>query len=271
MIAASDTIQMEGQLVARGGGGDEYDHYQWGGSGSGGAVRLVATHLLGNGGINVLGGSTWFNWTDGYYGQQGGTAGGSGRIRLDSSENSFSGSVAGSITRGFQPIIIPAANQAVSLAIKSIAGVAASTAPSGALANPDVIIPAQQTNPIPVLVNCTNIPLNTEISVVVQPANGSDVQAVGINNAGTTASSTATVSLNIPRGGGIIYAKAVTGIAGSASNNTSRNEKAASYAQTGLTADGERFAKVETKATLGGKQETTLITASGKRYPLPVN
>ena len=86
--------------------------------------------------------------------------------------------------------------------------------PSGVLANPDVIIPAQQANPIPVVVRCTNLPLNTEISVVVHPANGPDVQAVGLNDAGTAASSTATVSLNMPRGGGIIYAKAVTGIAG---------------------------------------------------------
>jgi hypothetical protein len=44
----------------------------------------------------------------------------------------------------------------------------------------------------------------------VKPVNGSPVSAVGYN-AGTLASSTATVSLNMPRGGGLIYATAATG------------------------------------------------------------
>jgi hypothetical protein len=40
---------------------------------------------------------------------------------------------------------------------------------------------------------------------------GSSVSAVGNNNAGTLASSTATISINIPRGGGLIYATAAMG------------------------------------------------------------
>ena len=140
--------------------------------------------------------------------------------------------------------------------------------PSGVLANPDVIIPAQQANPIPIVVRCTNIPLNTEISVVVHPANGPDVQAVGLNNAGTAASSTATLSLNMPRGGGIIYAKAVTGIAGGgAAIGNPADAKNRSLAETGWTADGERFVKMEITAALGGAQRITYITESGKRHP----
>jgi hypothetical protein len=137
------------------------------------------------------------------------------------------------------------------------------------LANPDVIIPAQQANPIPIVVRCTNIPLNTEISVVAHPANGPDVQVVGLNNSGTSESSTATVSLNMPRGGGIIYARAVTGIAGTASKNS--KNKNASLAQTGWTADGERFAKMEVTATLGGSQRIAYITESGKRHEMPAH
>ena len=174
---------------------------------------------------------------------------------------------AASFTRGFQPIIIPAAGQGIQLGIQSLAGVAVPASPSGVLANPDVIIPAQQANPIPIVVRCTNIPLNTEISVVVHPANGPDVQAVGLNNAGTAASSTATVSLNMPRGGGIIYAKAVTGIAGGgASIGNPADAKTRSLAETGWTADGERFAKMEITAALGGPQRVAYITESGKRY-----
>ena len=202
-------------------------------------------------------------------------AAGNGRVRFDTFENSFGGNINRSVfSQGFQPIIIPAPGQGIQLAIQSVGGVAVAANPSGVLANPDVIVPAQQTNPVSVVVKCTNVALNSEITVVVQPANGAAVQAVGLNNAGTASASTATVSLNMPRGGGIIYAKAVTGIAGgsgTASAATKENEKAPSYAQTGLTAEGERFAKVETKAALGGKQETTLITESGKRFPLPAN
>ena len=147
------------------------------------------------------------------------------------------------------------------------------------LANPDVIIPAQQNNPIPVVVNCGNIPLNTQITVQVQPANGSPVTAVGLNNAGTLASSTATILVNMPRGGGIIYATAVTGIAGGTASNDATPDaktpalaadtraKSPSYTQTGLTADGERFVAVEVKATFGGKQSLTYLTKSGMRYP----
>lgn len=138
--------------------------------------------------------------------------------------------------------------------------------PGGVLVNPDIIIPAQQANPIPIVVSCTNVPLNTEIRVVVHPASGPDVQEVGLNNAGTLAVSTATLALNLPRGGGIIYAKAVTGIAGGAAIPTPAGAKVRSLAETGWTADGERFAQIEITAALGGAQRVAYITASGKRY-----
>ena len=145
---------------------------------------------------------------------------------------------------------------------------AAPASPSGVLAKPDVIISAQQVNPIPIVVNCSNIPLNSEISVKVHPASGADVTAVGINSAGTLAASTATVSVNMSRGGGIIYASAVTGIAGgSAAIGNPADAKTRSLAETGWTADGERFGKVEITAALGGAQQITYITESGKRHP----
>lgn len=183
-------------------------------------------------------------------------------------QSTFSESLSGAISQGFQPIILPAAGQGIQLSIASIAGNAISSNPSGVLVNPDVIIPAQQANPIPIVVNCINIPLNTEISVIVHPANGPDVQAVAMNNAGTLAASTATVSLNMPRGGGIIYAKCVSGLAGLGADNSSKELRTKSLAETGWTTEGERFAKVEVTASLGGQQQIAYITESGKRYSL---
>jgi hypothetical protein len=184
---------------------------------------------------------------------------------LDALANQFSGAITGSETRGFQPIIIPAAGQQAQLAITSIAGISVPPNTSSSLLNPAVIIPGQQANPIPVVVQCTNIPLNTTITVEVHPTIGATVTAAGLNTAGTQASSTATIPVNMPRGGGVIYATAVTPITFASNDN---GQKYQSYAKTGWTADGERFAKLELTVAPGGKQRIVYLTASGKRYPL---
>jgi hypothetical protein len=261
LIAASGTIELNspGQIYAVGGNGGN-----WGGgdgAGSGGSVRLVATTLAGNGQIITQGGNDFGL----------GNSAGNGRIRLDALANGFVGSVSGNITRGFQPIIIPPPNQAVSLAIQSVAGIAVAANPTGASTTPDVVVSSGQQNPVSIVVRCVNIPLNTDIIVDVKPANGPTVRAVGANNTGTQASSTATVSVTMPRGAGTIQAKAVSGIAGSLGASLNNGEKFKHYAQTGLTADGELFAKMEITATLGKGQEIAYITESGKRFVLPRN
>ena len=154
------------------------------------------------------------------------------------------------------------------MAIASVAGNPVAASPNGQLATPDVIIPAQQANPIPIVVSCANVPLNTPITVTVKPLNGTAISAVGQNSVGTLASSTATVSLNLPRGGGLIYATATIPLDGQGAS-LEGGKKAASYAQTGLTTDGERFAKMEITAALGGAQQIAYVTGSGKRFVLP--
>jgi len=47
-------------------------------------------------------------------------------------------------------------------------------------------------------------------------------------------------------------------------------DKNASYAETGLTMDGEKFAKMEITARLGGAQDIIYITGSGKKYQLSI-
>ena len=207
LIAASQLIQIDGSIV--GSGGSSYGGWlgQYGGSGgagSGGGIRLVTRTLQGRGQIKCAGG-TCHNWDLTL------PSGGSGRIRLDYLESLFGGALDGTVSQGFQPIIIPAAGQGIQLAIASVGGVAVAANPSGVLVTPDAIIAGQQANPIAIVVHCSNLPLNTPITVTVRPANGSSVSALGYNNTGTQASSTATVPLNMPRGGGILYATAATG------------------------------------------------------------
>jgi hypothetical protein len=157
-------------------------------------------NFSGTGQINTGGGS----------GEASGVGGGLGRIRIDAFQNNFGGQINGVFTQGFQPIIIPVAGQGVQLSIARVAGAAVSSTPTGQLVSPDAIISGQQANPIPIVVNCSNLPLDTLITVTVKPASGASVSAVGYNTTGTMASSTATVSLTMPRGGGIIYATAGT-------------------------------------------------------------
>ncbi len=254
LIASSDSIIIDGPVSSLGGRASDGSNA---GSGSGGAIRFVANRIVGTGKLVVTGGST-------------GVGGGNGRVRLDCFDNQFSGSIQGEYSIGFQPIILPALGTGIALAIVSVAGVAVVANPSGTIAAPDVIIPGQQANPVLIVVKCANIPLNSEITVEVKPVNGPAIRAVGLNINGTQASSTATVSLNMPRGGGIIYAKAVIGLAGNSGAGVQRNEKNRLLAQTGWTANGERFAAVEVTATLGGQQQYVYLTESGKRYPLNV-
>jgi hypothetical protein len=199
LIAASGSIQINGNLIANGGVG-----IPGGGAGSadgsGGGIRLVASNFQGSGNISASGDVCC---SDG--------RGGLGRVRIDTFQFNFGGQITGVFTQGYQPIIIPISGQGVQLSIASVAGATVSATPNGQLVTPDTIISSQQSNPIPVVVNCSNLPLNTLITVTVKPANGASVSAVGYNTTGTLASSTATVSLNLPRGGGIIYATATNG------------------------------------------------------------
>src|SRR5581483_10021532 len=98
---------------------------------------------------------------------------------------------------GFQPVIIPTAGTVPQLSIVSIAGVPVTSPPTGILATPDAVVSAQQTNPIAIVVQCSNVPLGSQITVNVKPMSGSPVNAIG-NNTGTLESSTATVMLSIP-------------------------------------------------------------------------
>lgn len=275
-IASSGAITVTGSIKARGGDGyftyfvPGYGSYSEGsaGAGSGGAIRLVGSTISGGGTLDAGGGSalygTYNNYPfgGGYYFNKAGH----GRIRLDSFVIAFNGPAVGVRTDGFQPIILPPANQAVSLAIQTVAGVAVALTPAGQLTSPDVIVPAVQQNPISIVVGCTNIPLGTEIIVDVKPANGTAVRAVALNNTGTKASSTATVQVTMPRGGGTIQAKAVSGIQLAANDDPDAERH--SIAQTGWTADGERFKAVEVTAGLGTASQLVYLTESGKRYTL---
>jgi hypothetical protein len=192
LIAASGNIQLNGGTIgARGGAG-----FGQAGSGSGGAIRLVASAIAGSGFVDASGGSS------------GGATGGLGRVRFDTYLNNFSGSINGVSSQGSQFVVIPGSNS--QLLVTSVAGVPVSSTPSGMVGAPDVFVSALQTNPVPIVVQCSNVPLSSSITVTVTPMSGVPVSAVGTNS-GTVASSTATVQMTVPRGGGYISATVAVG------------------------------------------------------------
>jgi hypothetical protein len=202
LVAASGYIVLNGSILASGGkGGYQYPDNPLAGGGSGGGVRLVAASFTGNGSVSASGGGG---------GGSGRGNGGNGRIRIDAYQNTFGGTLSGVVFQGFQPIILPGSGQGAQLRISSIGGVAVSASPTGVLSIPDAVLSAQQNNPIPIVVSCANLPLHSLISVSVRPSAGSAVSATGYNDSGTLASSSATVLINVPRGGGLVYATAST-------------------------------------------------------------
>lgn len=194
LIAAAGFCEIGGLLASFGGQGWSHVQIGAGGAGSGGAIRIIASRVSGRGRVMTYGNS----------------AGGGGRVRFDTYESTFGGSLGGQFTLGSQFIIFPSTGQLPQLTVIGVGGVSVSAPPTGVLSTPDAVLAAQQANPIPIVVRCSNLPLGTPITVSVKPVNSSPISAVGYNNSGTVAESTATVSLNMPRGGGIIYATAAT-------------------------------------------------------------
>ncbi|MGH7404255.1 MAG: hypothetical protein ACREJA_00045 [Candidatus Methylomirabilales bacterium] len=124
------------------------------GSGSGGAVRLVATRLEGSGGsIDVTGGTGLGQFTGN---------GGFGRIRLEFFESTLAAnfSIAPSVA---SPSSVFLTNPPV-LQISSVGGISPPAMPSGNFATPDVILPLTTTNPVMVNIAASQIPLGTAVN-----------------------------------------------------------------------------------------------------------
>jgi hypothetical protein len=203
LIAANGQIQLNGSILSKGGNGYVSvgcSFIAYGGDGSGGAVRLVSPTIGGAGTINTSGGTTCT------------TPGGQGRVRFDVIQNSFSGVITNAVfSQGSQFVTIPASGSDALLYISSVGGIPVSSSPGGVLISPDVFIGAAQTNPVPVQVQCSNLPLATPITVTVTSVSGPSASVTVSNLSGTVSSSTAIAQLHIPRGGGYLSATATLG------------------------------------------------------------
>jgi hypothetical protein len=247
LIATSGTIGFGStgfiHIAARGGNGQINSSFGSGG-GSGGAIRLMANGISGD--FRVDGG--------GGFGASNGGHGGGGYVRIEAFNlNSFNiqpintGASLPRITTATPGVVTPT-NQP-SIRIVSVAGIAPPNQPNGSLqGGPDIILPANQANPVNVSLAASNIPLGTTLQVTLTPENGPRVVTQSTALTGTLSSSTATASITLPDGISVIQASGTIDVAALA-----------------MVIDGERIKTIEVATVFGGKQTVTYITASNRR------
>ena len=255
LIAASGTVSVTGSVLANGGKGGDTSGAGAGGTGgggSGGAIRIVATIISGNGTVAAQGGAAGSRTSTSTQAYTDGTAGAVGRIRFESDTITRTAATTPAYTFSAPGLVFVAGLP--SLRITRVAGIDVPAQPTG---NGDVVLPATTPNPVTVEFATTGVPVGNTVKLTVTPPSGLATSAISGALTGTTATATASASINLPTGPSTLSAQTTYTIVASLGDSLSR------YAQ------GERVEKVRLGAVLGGRPTVTLITVSGKEYEVP--
>ena len=181
VIASSASITVDGSITANGRVGSAGTYFNSGGAGSGGAIKLVANVIGGNGNISAVGGVS-------------STSGGSGRVRIEAFANNRTAATNPPYSFGNPGnIFVP---NLPSLNITSVAGYGVPASASGSYSQPDILLPSATSNPVTVNLSAANIPINTVIKVRVVPQYGS-ATSVNTSLTGTQQASTATANITL--------------------------------------------------------------------------
>lgn len=236
LIASSGTITHNGSILAKAGAG-----YSAGGNGSAGAIKLMANTITGTGAVDASSAN-----------------GGTGRIRMEASSFSFFGTSNPMFTYGIPGSIFGSAPPAI--AITSIGGVSTPSIPTGSYASPDINLPNTTTNPVPVNISATNIPVGSVFSVRVIPQNwktaavATELPPVTTTLSGTDASSTGTANVTIPTTCTTIGTACTSVIV----------VQATFTVLTALNYNGEEINQVRVASATDGTSEVVYITKTGK-------
>jgi len=222
----------------------------WGGGGAGGSVRIVAQQFTGAG-IIYLGGG---------YRADNGNRGAGGFVRIETGSNTFAGTIdgaSGGSFIGFPTAPIPVTQPL--LRITSVAGSAAPASPSATLTAPDITFANPISSPVTVQIAASNVPLGTAVTIKVVPATGAPTTATSAGLAGSVASSTASATVTLPPGAGVITATATFNAA----------DLSAALFPGGLPMiNGQPPQHVEVTAISDGTSRTYLVAAGGARFEL---
>jgi hypothetical protein len=184
LIASSRDITVNG-LIRANGGNREWNGFNYGGRGSGGAILLRADRISGTGSLEAYGGES---------------NNPNGRIRLEAYYRQLAGSSNPGSVNGF-PVAGQDLNLAGTLTITRVAGQNVAQPPSGNTQTPDVVF--TEAGPISVVVSGTGVPDGTAVRCRI-------TTPTGVVNAGPEflAGSTATFNVTVPQGAGTIQAYA---------------------------------------------------------------
>lgn len=205
LIAANGTIRLDGNshIYADGSSRGDPDNFGCGtrgGGGAGGAIRLVANSITGTGFLGARGG-------------RGDSAGDhifapTGRIRMESLTNTFTGSTDPIAARATSPgPLVSPLNPRVR--ITSINGAPIADPPAGVYGTAfDVVIPAPTL--VPINFSTSGVPTNTTVEVTVKPRLGPPplVSTVTLTNCDSAGNCLGTTSFNLPAGTYIVEARA---------------------------------------------------------------
>jgi hypothetical protein len=251
LIASSESITVNGAILANGGRGADGEATAGGGGGgggAGGAIRLITDVLNGNGTISAVGGAG--GWQYSYYGYNGG-AGSDGRIRIEYVTTNRTAATNPPMSFGYALSVEPP--DMPTLTIASIAGVSTPTVPKGDFNAPDVVLPYGATNPVSVVVNAVNVPADSVVTLTSNPSVGNSTSASAVL-VGNNAASSANVDLSISMAYPCVITASVT------------YELSASVGGP-FFIDGELIAKVRVESSLGGTSQITYITENGREIP----
>lgn len=118
-------------------------------------------------------------------------------------------------------------------------------------------LPESTLNPVTVEFETSGVPAGNTVTLTVTPAAGDAVSAVSNALVGDETSATASVAVDLPDGPSVLQATVSFTVVASVGDALRH------FAQ------GERVERVVLAATPGGRSQTTLISASGRRYVWP--
>jgi hypothetical protein len=131
---------------------------------------------------------------------------GQGIVRIEGNSGTYAGyidTLRGTVLAAPQPVI---PSDFPTLRITSIGGIAVGPNPTGVASTPDVTFPTAPSGPVTVNLAASSVPAGTTVDVRASPLVGAATTATSTALTGTLQNSTATASLTIPPGAGVITA-----------------------------------------------------------------
>lgn len=249
LIASSGALSLTGVVNADGGDGGRMDN-PYAAGGSGGAIRLTAGTVSGNGQLLARGGCSRYS-TGSRTCNASQTGGAAGRIRIEADVITYNGSAQPTYSADSPGAL--ALTGLPSVAFASIAGVAVPSEPTGA---GDVVLPANVSNPVSVAFTTANVPLGSTIRLRVVPAQGLPIESTSSAVTGSLASGAATASVTLPQGPSRLEASATFSVTLAQGQALSRF------------AGNEAVREIEMHASPGGATRFIAMTDSGRRVVL---